>query len=119
MLAATRLLVTAITALTLAAVPVYPGATYDAAASKEASAGHPNFPYKVYVTPDSYEKVVAFYASKGAQQSMPVSAGNTAHQKMAMFSTSDSTIAINWPADVKDKSGKVVARTGTRIAIGS
>jgi hypothetical protein len=48
-----------------------------------------------------------------------VSAGNTANQKMAMFSTSDSTIAINWPADVKDKSGKVVARTGTRIAIGS
>jgi hypothetical protein len=100
-------------------VPIYLGATYDAAASKEASAGHPNYPYKVYVTPDSYEKVVAFYKSKGAQQSMPVSAGNTANQKMAMFSTSDSTIAINWPADVKDKSGKIVARTGTRIAIGS
>jgi hypothetical protein len=119
MLLATRLLVAAVTALTLAAVPIYPGATYDAAASKEASAGHPNYPYRVYVTPDSYEKVVAFYKSKGAEQSMPVSVGNTAQQKMAMFSTSDSTIAINWPADVKDKSGKIVARTGTRIAIGS
>jgi hypothetical protein len=119
MFTATRLLVAAVTALTLAAVPIYPGATYDAAASKEASAGHPKYPYKVYVTPDSYEKVVAFYKSKGAQQSAPVSVGNTAQQKMAMFSTSDSTIAINWPADVKDKSGKVVARTGTRIAIGS
>ena len=118
MLTVTRLLVAAAAALTLAGVPIYPGATYDAAASKEASAGHPNYPYKVYVTPDSYEKVVAFYTSKGAQQSMPVSAGNTAQQKMAMFSTSDSTIAINWPAVAKDKSGKIVARTGTRSAIG-
>lgn len=114
-----RFVIAAITALSLAAVPIYPGAIYDAAASKEASAGHPKFPYKVYVTPDSYEKVVAFYKSKGAQQSLPVSVGNSAQQKMAMFSTSDSTIAINWPADVKDKSGKVVSRTGTRIAIGS
>jgi hypothetical protein len=119
MLTATRLIATAITALSLAAVPIYPGATYDAAASKEASASHPKYPYKVYVTPDSYEKVVAFYKSKGAQQSMPVSVGNTAQQKMAMFSTSDSTIAINWPAIVKDNAGKVVSRTGTRIAIGS
>jgi hypothetical protein len=119
MLTATRVVVAAITALSLAAVPIYPGATYDAAASKEASAAHPKYPYKVYATPDSYEKVVAFYKSKGAQQSMPVSAGNSATQKMAMFSTSDSTIAINWPADVRDKSGKVVSKTGTRIAIGS
>jgi hypothetical protein len=119
MFTALRFVVAAVAALTLAAVPIYPGATYDAAASKEASAGHPNYPYKVYVTPDSYEKVVAFYKSKGAQQSMPVSVGNTANQKMAMFSASDSTIAINWPADVKDKSGKIVTRTGTRIAIGS
>jgi hypothetical protein len=119
MLLATRLLAAAVTALTLAAVPIYPGAAYDAAASKEASAGHPQYPYKVYVTPDSYEKVVAFYKSKGAQQSMAVSVGNSATQKMAMFSSSDSTIAINWPADVRDKSGKVIARSGTRIAIGS
>jgi hypothetical protein len=119
MLTATRFLVAAVTALSFAAVPIYPGAALDAAASKEASAGHPQYPYKVYVTPDSYEKVVAFYKSKGARQSMPVSVGNTAQQKMAMFSSSDSTVAINWPADVKDKSGKVVSHTGTRIAIGS
>jgi hypothetical protein len=119
MLTAARFLVAAIAALSLAAVPIYPGATLDIAASKEASASHPKYPYKVYVTPDSYEKVVAFYKSKGAQQSMPVSIGNTAQQKMAMFSASDSTIAINWPANVKDKSGRIVSRTGTRIAIGS
>lgn len=119
MLTALRFVVAASTALSLAAVPVYPGATLDVAASKEVSASHPDFPYKVYGTPDSYEKVVAFYPSKGAQQSMPVSIGNSAQQKMAMFSASDSTIAINWPADVKDKSGKVVSHTGTRIAIGS
>jgi hypothetical protein len=119
MLTATRLLVAAVTALSLAAVPIYPGATLDAAASKEVTASHPDFPYKVYGTPDSYEKVVEFYKSKGAQQSMPVSVGNNAQQKMAMFSSSDSTIAINWPAVVKDKSGKIISRTGTRIAIGS
>jgi hypothetical protein len=118
MLSATRLLVTAVAVLSLAAVPVYPGAMLDAAASKEASAQHPKFPYKVYVTPDSYEKVVAFYKGKGASQSTAVSVGNDANQKMAMFSFSDSTIAINWPADIKDKSGKIVSRSGTRIAIG-
>jgi hypothetical protein len=119
MLTAMRFFVAAVTALSLAAVPIYPGATLDAAASKEVTASHPDFPYKVYVTPDSYEKVVEFYQSKGAKQSVPVSAGNSAQQKMAMFSASDSTIAINWPADVKDKSGRIVSRTGTRIAIGS
>lgn len=118
MLIATRLLVTAVAALALAAVPIYPGAMLDPAASKEASAGHPKFPYKVYVTTDSYEQVVAFYKGKGASQSNMVSAGNDANQKMAMFSMSDSTIAINWPVDVKDNSGKIVARSGTRIAIG-
>lgn len=119
MFIAMRFLVAAVTALSLAAVPIYPGAVLDAAASKEVTAAHPDFPYKVYGTPDSYEKVVAFYASKGAKQSMPVSVGNSAQQKMAMFSSSDSTIAINWPVPVKDKSGKIISRTGTRIAIGS
>ncbi|MBA2682935.1 MAG: hypothetical protein H0U66_00385 [Gemmatimonadaceae bacterium] len=119
MLIAARLIVTAVAAITLAAVPVYPGAMLDAAASKAESAKHPKYPYKVYVTPDSYEKVVAFYKSRGASQSDAISGGNSAQQKMAMFSASDSTIAINWPADVTDKSGKVVSKTGTRIAIGS
>ncbi|MDQ2767915.1 MAG: hypothetical protein M3Y30_12250 [Gemmatimonadota bacterium] len=119
MISAFRLAIAALTALSLATVPVYPGATLDVAASKEITAQHPKFPYKVYVTPDSYDKVVAFYKSKGAAQSNAISGGNTPQQKMAMFSASDSTIAINWPADVKDKTGRVVSKTGTRIAIGS
>jgi hypothetical protein len=118
MLTATRFLVAAATALSFAAVPIYPGATFDAAESKAASKD-PKYPAKVYITPDSYDKVVAFYKSKGARQSEGMSIGNTATQKMAMFSVGDSTIGINWPADVKDKTGKVVARSGTRIAIGS
>lgn len=118
MLIAARLLVTAVAAFTLAAVPIYPGAIFDAAASKEASDGHPKSPYKVYVTTDSYEQVVAFYKGKGASQSNMVSAGNDANQKVTMFSMSDSTIAINWPVDMKDKGGKIVSRSGTRIAIG-
>jgi hypothetical protein len=116
---APRLAVAAIAALSFAAVPIYPGATLDAAATKEASSRDPKYPAKVYGTPDSYEKVVAFYKGKGASQSLPMSIGNTAQQKMAMFSAGDSTIAINWPADVKDKAGKVISHTGTRIAVGS
>jgi hypothetical protein len=116
---AIRFAIAAIAALSFAAVPIYPGATLDAAASKEATARTPGYPVKVYETPDSYEKVVAFYKSKGAAQSNVISDHNTAQQKMAMFSASDSTIGINWPAEVKDKTGKVVSKTGTRIAITS
>ena len=119
MLIVARLMLATVAALSLAAVPVYPGATLDVAASKAESAKHPDFPYKVYTTPDSYEKVVAFYKSKGASQSDVISIGNSAQQKMAMFSASDSTIAINWPAPALDKSGKILSKTGTRIAIGS
>ena len=110
---AIRLAIAAVTALSFAAVPIYPGATLDAAASKEIN------PTAALTAPGFYEKVVAFYKAKGAAQSDAISGGNTAQQKMAMFSASDSTIAINWPADVKDKTGKVVSKTGTRIAIGS
>ena len=78
---AIRFAVAALAALTIAAVPIYPGATLDVAASKAESAAHPKYPYKVYVTPDSYEKVVAFYKSKGAAQSNAVSVGNSAQQK--------------------------------------
>jgi hypothetical protein len=119
MLLPARAIVAALAVFSFAAVPIYPGATLDAAASKAENAKHPKYPYKVYTTPDSYDKVVAFYKSKGASQSDAISGGNSAAQKMAMFSSSDSTIAINWPADVTDKSGKIVSRTGTRIAIGS
>jgi hypothetical protein len=113
-----RLLVAAIAIAPLAPVPVYPGAMLDAAASNEASAAHPKFPYKVYVTPDSYEKVVAFYKAKGASQAEGVSVGNDANQKMARFSASDTTIDIHWPADVKDGTGRIISRSGTRISIG-
>lgn len=114
-----RVIVSAAAALSFAAVPIYPGATFDAPGSKAASAAHPAYPYKVYVTPDSYEKVVAFYKSKGASQSMPVSIGNNELQKLAMLSMKDGTIQIAWPADIRDKNGKIIARKGTSIAIGS
>jgi hypothetical protein len=35
-----------------------------------------------------------------------------------MFSIGDYSIGINWPADVYDSHGKVIARRGTRFAIG-
>lgn len=115
---AVRFIIAAVTAISLTAVPVYPGATLDTSGKNEARTRDPKHPYKIYVTPDSYEKVVAFYKGKGAAQSEAMSIGNSAQQKMAMFSMSDSTIAINWPAVVTDKSGRVTSKTGTRIAIG-
>ncbi|MDQ2930920.1 MAG: hypothetical protein M3Y05_08930 [Gemmatimonadota bacterium] len=105
--------------LYMAAVPIYPGATFDVAASKETTARTPKFPVKVYGTPDAYENVVAFYKKNGFKESTGIGVGNDAKQKMGMYSQGDSIVALNFPADVKDKSGKVISHTGTRIAIGS
>lgn len=113
-----RLAVAAIAALSLAAVPVYPGAKIDVGGMKADRVRSPQRTDTAYITPDSYEKVTAFYRSqKGSQESKAISIGNNANQKMAMFSIGDYSIGINWPADIYEN-GKVVARRGTRIAIG-
>jgi hypothetical protein len=106
-------------ALYFAAVPIYPGATLDVAATKETTARTPKFPVKVYGTPDSYDKVVAFYTKSGFTASTGIGIGNDASQKMGMYSQGDSVVTLNFPATVKDKSGKVISQKGTRIAIGS
>jgi hypothetical protein len=114
-----RLIVAVAVALSVAAVPVYPGATIDTAGMKADRVRSPARTDTAYITPDSYEKVTSFYRSqKGAKESKAISIGNDASQKMAMFSIGDYSIGINWPADIYDKTGKVVARRGTRIAIG-
>lgn len=116
--AVVRLVVTAVAALAFAAVPVYPGAKMDVDGMKADRVRSPQRTDTAYITPDSYEKVVAFYRSqKGSQESKAISIGNDATQKMAMFSIGDYSIGINWPADVY-VNGKVVARRGTRVAIG-
>ncbi|MEO8880789.1 MAG: hypothetical protein ABI446_10365 [Gemmatimonadaceae bacterium] len=114
-----RLISIVAAALYMASVPIYPGATLDVAASKETTARTPKFPVKVYGTSDSYENVVAFYKKNGFKESTGIGVGNDAKQKMGMYSQGDSIVALNFPADVKDRGGKVISHTGTRIAIGS
>lgn len=117
--AVVRLVVAAVAALSFAAVPIYPGAKIDLAGMKADRVRSPQRTDTAYITPDSYEKVTAFYRSqKGSQESKAISIGNDANQKMAMFSIGDYSIGINWPADVYDSHGKVIARRGTRFAIG-
>ncbi len=72
----------------------------------------------MYGTPDAYENVVAFYTKNGFKESTGIGVGNDAKQKMGMCSQGDSIVALNFPATVKDKSGKVISHTGTRIAVG-
>lgn len=116
--AVARLMAVAVAALAFATVPVYPGAKMDVAGMKADRVHSPGRTDTVYITPDSYEKVTAFYRSqKGSEESKVISIGNDANQKMAMFSMGDYSIGINWPADIYEN-GKVVARRGTRIAIG-
>lgn len=114
-----RLISVVAATLFMAAVPIYPGAALDVAASKEATARTPKFPVKVYGTPDAYDKVVAFYKTNGFNASAGIGVGNKAKEKMGMYSKGDSIVALNFPADVKDKGGKIISHTGTRIAIGS
>ena len=113
-----RLLVVTISALAIAAVPIYPGATLDVAEMKAVRARNPEDTFKVYHSNDSYEQVMAFYRSRGGRELWAMSTGNTAKQKMGSFMFGDSTVAINWPGDVRDQAGVVPTRSGTRIAIG-
>ena len=115
-----RLFVAAAAAISLASVPIYPGAAPDVAGMKELRVRDPKNTDKVFLTPDGYEAVVAFYKrQRGASQFEAISIGNTARQKMGMFSFGDSSVALNWPVNVVDKSGKITSRAGTRIAIGN
>lgn len=114
-----RPIVVAVAAFSFATVPVYPGAKIDLAGMKADRVRSPQRTDTAYITPDSYDKVTAFYRSqKGSQESKAISIGNDANQKMAMFSIGDYSIGINWPADIYDASGTVRERHGTRIAIG-
>lgn len=115
----TRVLLVAIIAVAAAPVPIYPGATLDVAEMKAVRARNPDDTFKVYHSNDSYEQVMAFYRARGGRELWAMATGNTAKQKMGSFMFGDSTVAINWPGDVRDRAGVVRTRSGTRIAIGA
>jgi hypothetical protein len=115
--AVVRLALAAVTALSLATVPVYPGATLDAAGMKEERARDPKRTNTAYLTTDSFEKVSAFYKNqKGAKQDQMIGIGNgKGGTKLGLFYIDGNSVALNWPVNFRDKSGKYVA--GTRISI--
>jgi hypothetical protein len=115
-IAVVRFVVAAVAALALATVPVYPGAVSDAARMKKERQADPKRTNAAYLTPDSFEKVMAFYkAQPGAKQDNTFSIGNTENEKIGLFYIGDQTVAINWPESMTDKSGKRVAATAFSI----
>jgi hypothetical protein len=111
-----RLVIAAVAAFALASIPVYPGAVSDVArmkAERKADATRTN---AAYLTPDSFEKVMAFYkAQPGAKQDNTFSIGNNDKEKIGLFYIGDQTVAINWPEYMTDKSGKRVTATAFSI----
>jgi hypothetical protein len=111
-----RFVVAAVAALAFATVPVYPGAVSDVARMKAERKADPKRTNAAYLTPDSFEKVMAFYkAQPGAKQDNTFSIGNTENEKIGLFYIGDQTVAINWPENMTDKSGKRVAATAFSI----
>lgn len=117
--AMTRMFLVGSAVIAIASVPLYPGATLDTLEMRAVKARDASSTEKIYHSDDSYDKVMAFYRGKGGRELKSTAAGNTETAKMGEFMFGDSTVAINWPADVRDQSGKVRSRAGTRIAIGS
>ena len=111
-----RYVVTAVAALSLTTVPVYPGAVSDVARMKAERQADPKRTNAAYLTPDSFEKVMAFYrAQPGAKQDNTFSIGNTDKEKLGLFYIGDKSVAINWPENMTDKSGKHVVATAFSI----
>jgi hypothetical protein len=105
-----------IAALALATIPVYPGAVADTARMKAERKADPTRTNAAYLTPDSFEKVMAFYkAQPGAKQDNTFSIGNNDRQKIGLFYIGDKSVAINWPENMTDKSGKHVVATAFSI----
>ena len=108
--AVARFVVAAVVALTLTTVPVYHGAESDVARMQAARQADPKRTNTAYLTPDSFEKVMAFdKAQPGAKQVNTFRIGNTDKEKIGLFYIGDYTVAINWPENMTNKSGKRVS----------
>ena len=87
--AVVRFVVAAVAALAFATVPVYPGAVSDAARIKKERQADPKRTNAAYLTPDSFEKVMAFYkAQPGAKQDNNIPASATRRTRKSASSTS-------------------------------
>lgn len=111
-----RLVVLASVVVAAGSIPMYPGATLDVNGMK-ADRSHGQMRMDtVYYTPDSFEKVVAFYRgqhgiieNKALEDSGP--AGRT-----AVFALAGYNISVSAPANIYDAGGNIRAQHGTRIA---
>lgn len=116
MSAVARLVVLASAVLVAGSIPMYPGATLDVAGMKADRAHGQMRMDTAYYTPDSFEKVTAFYRGQQGIIENKYLAQNTATSKTAAFALVNYNISLTWPANVYDGSGNITAQKGTRIA---
>jgi hypothetical protein len=90
-----RLVLASAALLFLGAPPIYPGALPDAPPVASSTVGAEATRY--YVTPDAFEKVDAFYRSKGTEDTGARVV--TAASKRALYTFKDATgeVLISWP----------------------
>lgn len=95
---------------------MYPGATLDVRGMKADRAHGQQRMDTAYYTPDSFEKVAAFYRGQKNIFENKALAENGEKSKAAAFALDGYNISLSWPASVYGGGGNIVAQRGTRIA---
>ena len=111
-----RLVLLASVVAAAGSVPMYPGATIDVNGMK-ADRSHGQMRLDTaYYTPDSFDKVAAFYRGQKGIIENKTLGENTATSKRTYFALAGYNITLNWPANIYDAQGNIKAQRGTRIA---
>lgn len=116
MSAVARLVVLASAVLVTGSIPMYPGATLDVAGMKADRAHGQMRMDTAYYTPDTFEKVAAFYRGQKGVIENKATEDNSATSKTAYLALGNYNISLSWPANVYNGSGNITAQKGTRIA---
>ena len=114
--AVARLVVLASVAIAMGSIPMYPGATLDVNGMKADRSHGQQRMDTAYYTPDSFEKVAAFYRGQKGVIENKALADNKESSKSAALVLGGYNISLSWPAKVYDAKGNIVAQRGTRIA---
>lgn len=102
-------------AVLVAGIPMYPGATIDTNGMKADRAHGQARSDTAYYTPDSFEKVAAFYRGQKDVIENTALAENAATSKKAYLALGNYNITLTWPANIYDANGNIVAQRGTLI----
>lgn len=116
MSAVARVVVLASVVLAGASIPMYPGATLDVNGMKAERAHGQMRMDTAYYTPDSFEKVAAFYRGQPNIKENKALEENSASRKTAAFILGAYNVSLQSPANLYDSKGNITAQRGTRIA---